>query len=34
MTEIAFALGFSKPNHFSRFFKRREGRSPVQFRGE
>ncbi|MEC7264354.1 MAG: helix-turn-helix transcriptional regulator [Bacteroidota bacterium] len=34
ITEIAFALGFSEPNHFSHFFKKREGQSPVQFRGE
>jgi AraC-like DNA-binding protein len=34
VTEIAFALGFSEPNHFSHFFKKMEGQSPVQFRGE
>lgn len=30
--EIAFDLGFSDPSYFSRYFKKREGSSPVEFR--
>lgn len=30
--EIAEELGFSYPNHFTRFFKAKTGRSPLQFR--
>ncbi len=30
--EIAYAIGFNEPAHFSRFFKRRVGESPVAFR--
>jgi AraC family transcriptional activator of pobA len=32
VSEAAFALGFSDPAYFSRFFKLREGVSPSQFR--
>ncbi|ALG74014.1 transcriptional regulator [Azospirillum thiophilum] len=32
MAEIGYALGFEDPAYFSRFFSRREGRSPQAFR--
>ena len=32
ISEIAFALGFSEPTHFTNFFKKRVKISPVKFR--
>ncbi|MEO3403265.1 helix-turn-helix domain-containing protein [Mucilaginibacter sp. CAU 1740] len=32
VSEIAWALGFDEPNHFSAFFKKQTGTSPTQFR--
>lgn len=32
VSEIAWALGFDEPNHFSSFFKKHTGISPTQFR--
>ena len=32
MAEIGYALGFEDPAYFSRFFTKREGRSPQAFR--
>ncbi|PWC33965.1 helix-turn-helix domain-containing protein [Azospirillum sp. TSO35-2] len=34
MAEIGYALGFEDPAYFSRFFTKREGRSPLAFRQE
>lgn len=32
VSEIAFALGYNEVTHFSNFFKKQTGISPVQFR--
>lgn len=32
LSEISYAFGFPEPNHFSRFFKRMTGFTPVNFR--
>jgi len=32
INEVAFALGFTYPNHFSRLFRAREGLTPTEFR--
>jgi len=32
MTEIAFIIGFTSPQYFSRVFKREEGMTPIDFK--
>lgn len=32
--EIAYELGFEEPTHFSRFFKKAVGQSPIEFKNE
>ena len=32
--EVAYFLSFDDPSHFSKFFKRKTGRTPSQFRKE
>ncbi|MEH6452545.1 MAG: helix-turn-helix transcriptional regulator [Psychromonas sp.] len=32
ITEVAFAVGYPYPNHFTRFFKKMEGMTPKQYR--
>lgn len=34
ISELAYKLGFSSPNHFSRFFKRMSGETPLLFRNK
>jgi AraC family transcriptional activator of pobA len=32
ISEVAYRLGYKTPQHFSRLFKEREGRSPRDYR--
>jgi len=32
VAEVAYDLGFEYPQHFSRFFKRRTGTTPLEYR--
>jgi len=32
VSEIAYELGFKYPQHFTRLFKQRVGRSPLEYR--
>ena len=34
MSEIAYSLGFQRPQHFNRFFKRMEGCTPTEYKRE
>ena len=34
ISDIAYDLGFDDPAYFSRFFTRRAGRTPTQFRAQ
>lgn len=34
INQIAWEFGFSDPAHFSSFFKRHTGMSPVEYRGQ
>ncbi len=34
IAEIAFHLNFSGPTHFTKFFKKETGKTPIEFRAE
>jgi len=33
VADVAYAMGFEYPQHFSRFFKKRTGQTPLEYRG-
>ncbi|MBR4441356.1 MAG: helix-turn-helix domain-containing protein, partial [Bacteroidales bacterium] len=33
VSQVAYTLGFGYPQHFVRFFKRKTGKTPTEYRG-